>query len=542
MSQPSLIDVLLGPQLVRLHKVSHRGQAEVYNSNSLENNFQFFLSFLRSIKNVLYYTTFFWVPYYYNKGFLHRITTKNAVVTVGTISILYLIGLIGRMFGRLQNQVYLDFMKKLKKFEDFPTAENKIAIKDYDFEFNRFPVEFTAEGQINQNNFSELLRRIKSGSFNPFYEILGGIFAYSFGIRVTYPGSTALMNLAIGSALEENRAKLVEENKGIRGKVVTLDNNSIDTLFVDKRNKSSDKGKYLVICCEGNAGFYEVGIIGAPMKMGYSVLGWNHPGFGESTGQPFPAAEKNAIDAVMLYALQKLNFPVENIYLSAWSIGGYTAIHAATKYPEIKGLILDATFHDILPFGINMMHPILSGVTKYTIRNYLNMCNSELLKNYSGEVLVIRRTKDEIMNIDGVAKIESNMGNLLIENLLWTRYGPLFQEGGDKKNLSTRGQGRAFDVLWDWLSAKTQTERRQIECEYLFDEKEYAKKIIENEGDFHKIAASSDTDEKIKMIFYLLERLVMNIELGHCIPLTENNFKFPLSITNVPETNLQSSC
>ena len=38
-----------------------------------------------------------------------------------------------------------------------------------------------------------------------------------------------------------------------------------------------------MICCEGNAGFYEVGIIGAPMKMGYSVLGWNHPGFGEST-------------------------------------------------------------------------------------------------------------------------------------------------------------------------------------------------------------------------------------------------------------------
>ena len=30
------------------------------------------------------------------------------------------------MFGRLQNQVYLDFMKKLKKFEDFPTAENKV--------------------------------------------------------------------------------------------------------------------------------------------------------------------------------------------------------------------------------------------------------------------------------------------------------------------------------------------------------------------------------------------------------------------------------
>lgn len=50
-----------------------------------------------------------------------------------------------------------------------------------------------------------------------------------------------------------------------------------------KIRQEHEKGKYLVVCCEGNAGFYEVGMISTPMDAGYSVLGWNHPGFGGST-------------------------------------------------------------------------------------------------------------------------------------------------------------------------------------------------------------------------------------------------------------------
>jgi pimeloyl-ACP methyl ester carboxylesterase len=38
-----------------------------------------------------------------------------------------------------------------------------------------------------------------------------------------------------------------------------------------------------VICCEGNAGFYEIGIMVTPLAANYSVLGWNYPGFGWST-------------------------------------------------------------------------------------------------------------------------------------------------------------------------------------------------------------------------------------------------------------------
>jgi len=60
----------------------------------------------------------------------------------------------------------------------------------------------------------------------------------------------------------------------------------IDTMFVDRRGNSNpdSNGAFLVISSEGNAGFYEIGVMSSPLEAGYSVLGWNHPGFGGSTG------------------------------------------------------------------------------------------------------------------------------------------------------------------------------------------------------------------------------------------------------------------
>ena len=43
------------------------------------------------------------------------------------------------------------------------------------------------------------------------------------------------------------------------------------SLFCCLRN--TEEGKTLVICCEGNAGFYEIGIMATPITCGYSTLG-----------------------------------------------------------------------------------------------------------------------------------------------------------------------------------------------------------------------------------------------------------------------------
>ena len=58
-------------------------------------------------------------------------------------------------------------------------------------------------------------------------------------------------------------------------------------LFLGFKIYRISNGSTLVITCEGNCGFYEVGIISTPLSKGYSILGWNHPGFCGSTVSTF---------------------------------------------------------------------------------------------------------------------------------------------------------------------------------------------------------------------------------------------------------------
>lgn len=124
-------------------------------------------------------------------------------------------------------------------------------------------------------------------------EIAAYVAVHTFGIRMIYPGSMRLIQSYLHPMLVQGRAKLIESETARRYKLHTSDGNDIDTIFVDNRQSAPDteatlsepnlNGRTLVICSEGNAGFYEVGIMTTPLALKYSVLGWNHPGFGGST-------------------------------------------------------------------------------------------------------------------------------------------------------------------------------------------------------------------------------------------------------------------
>lgn len=100
--------------------------------------------------------------------------------------------------------------------------------------------------------------------------------------------------------LLQGRTKLVVESSALRYKIKASDGNEIDTIFVDNRQtkSSNDNGKMLVICSEGNAGFYEIGIISTPLDLNYSVLGWNHPGFGGSTVSMHHASQSDYLTKI----------------------------------------------------------------------------------------------------------------------------------------------------------------------------------------------------------------------------------------------------
>lgn len=39
------------------------------------------------------------------------------------------------------------------------------------------------------------------------------------------------------------------------------------------------------------------------------------------------------------------------IIIFSWSIGGYAATHIGMQYPTLGGIVLDATFEDVLPLA-----------------------------------------------------------------------------------------------------------------------------------------------------------------------------------------------
>ena len=53
-----------------------------------------------------------------------------------------------------------------------------------------------------------------------------------------------------------------------RARLQAIDGNTIDCMFVDKRGSrdSQAAGNKIVICCEGNAAFYELGMFDIPLS------------------------------------------------------------------------------------------------------------------------------------------------------------------------------------------------------------------------------------------------------------------------------------
>lgn len=59
--------------------------------------------------------------------------------------------------------------------------------------------------------------------------------------------------------------------------------------------------------------------------------------------------------------------------------------------------LLDATFDDVLQLAIPRMPSSVSGIVRIAIRDYVNLNNTELINQYNGPVMVVRRTEDEII-------------------------------------------------------------------------------------------------------------------------------------------------
>ncbi|XP_043939215.1 phosphatidylserine lipase ABHD16A [Protopterus annectens] len=539
-----LFRCILGPKLFRTYRDpdrhgSTRGsrQGLQYQPNGLERHADTILGLASVLWSFSYYTSPLIFLYLYRKGYL--ITSKLVPMTqyAGTF-LLVLAGVAClRGLGRWTNPEYLQFVAILEETKKNNSLENKRKLSYYNFDFGSWPVDFrwdevsSGKGQKYSKAGVSLLKpeRKHRGATDSVLstikklpcQIIGYIFAHTFGRRMLYPGSVALLQRAVHPMLLQGQARLHEEYQGKRAKLLACDGNEIDSVFVDRR-MASERGRKLVVCCEGNAGFYEVGCMSTPLEAGYSVLGWNHPGFAGSTGVPFPQNEANAIDVVMQYALEHLGFNIQDIIVYAWSIGGFTATWAAMSYPEIHALILDASFDDLVPLALKVMPESWRGLVTRTVREYMNLNNAEQLCKYQGPVLLIRRVKDEVITTTGPEDIMSNRGNDLLLRLLQYRYPKVMSEEGVR-------------AVREWLEAISAIEEAAVYSSYEVDD-DWCISVFQSYQSEHgssfpwSVGDDMTSEGRRQLALFLARKYLHNFDSTHCTPLPAQEFQMPWTL------------
>nr|XP_028591319.1 protein ABHD16B [Podarcis muralis] len=358
------------------------------------------------------------------------------------------------------------------------------------------------------------------------------IMAHSLGRWLIYPGSVFLLNQALLPVLAKGQARLLKDYNGKRAKLVARDGNKIDTMFVDRRDKlkgqGEQRGNRLVVCCEGNVSFYQWGCLFTPLRTGYSVLGWNHPGFAGSTGQPYPENDANAVDVVIRYATCRLGFNIEDIVVYGWSLGGYSATWAAMTYPSLGALVLDATFDDLLPLALNIMPKSWKKLVVRTVKEHFNLNVGEQLCRYQGPVLLIRRTKDEVITTcpfgleDQITNLRCNRANELLVQLLEHRYPEIMSQDG-------------LEAVQVWLRAANPKQEESVYKRYRINDEWCVKELQKYKDSLEdgspsfpcRVGKHLARRGKQLMALFLAKKHMRNVDATHWSLLKPDDFQMP---------------
>uniref|UniRef100_A0A8C1Z983 Abhydrolase domain containing 16A n=1 Tax=Cyprinus carpio TaxID=7962 RepID=A0A8C1Z983_CYPCA len=428
-------------------------------------------------------------------------------------------------WGRWRNPEYVQFISILEETRRDHTPNNKKKLACFDFDFKHWPVDFSwkevSSPKLSKGGVSLLRPEPKHrGAADSVLNsvrtlpchILSYLIVHSFGRRMLYPGSLGLLQKAMRPMLQQGQARLVEEYDGQRNKLVACDGNEIDTMFVDRRKDGGQAGKTLVICCEGNAGFYEVGCMNTPLDGGYSVLGWNHPGFGGSTGVPLPQNEANAMDVVIQFAVHKLGFQLSDIIVYAWSIGGFTASWAVMSYPEIRALVLDASFDDLLPLALKVMPDSWRPLVTHTVRQYMNLNNAEQLCKLVTFIMIYLINNEHMDACGGKRE--------LLLMLTWhVLYPKVMTED-------------ALRAVRQWLAAGTPIEEESVYTGYEVDD-DWCLSVLQSYQTDREtlfpwsVGEDMTLEGRRQLALFLARKYMRNFETTHCTPLPISEFRPP---------------
>ena len=354
-------------------------------------------------------------------------------VSLLTLAILFLL----RGVGRYRNVVYRNFISELELDKEECQKQRKYeSTKKYDFDVTVLPPLF-------HQNESKLVPDTPELTTLMFDRCLASILSC-----FVYPASVRFDLYRSCKPLAENRYELISAANGVRFRFECRSRQVIDCIYAYTTHGTNT----LVVLSKGNYSFYESRGIAQWLLKGYAVVGWNHCGCGYSSGSPTGRQEKEAILTLVSYSVQVLGYPLERIFMHGNSIGGFTASYAVAAFPNIGGILLEATFDDIcclVPALVPSYFP--RRLVQCFLRYCYDLNTIRYLRGYRGPVTLVRKTDDILMR-SKADEIGSNRANFILIELIQLRYGMVFRNADSLQGVRK------------WVSADKK-ERLQMEME-----------------------------------------------------------------------------
>jgi len=134
--------------------------------------------------------------------------------------------------------------------------------------------------------------------------------------------------------------------------LISKDGNQLAARYLHNPNS-----QYTILFSHGNA--TDIGgvlpILLSLRDAGFSVLAYDYPGYGHSTGNPTEQNAYTAAEAAYDYLVEDLKIPPANIIVQGQSVGGGPSTYLAAEKP-VAGLVLESSFATafqvVVPFRI----------------------------------------------------------------------------------------------------------------------------------------------------------------------------------------------
>ncbi|MHC4946620.1 MAG: alpha/beta hydrolase [Planctomycetota bacterium] len=140
-------------------------------------------------------------------------------------------------------------------------------------------------------------------------------------------------------------------------------------------------------------------------EMGLNCFLAEYRGYGMSTGRPALAGMLGDAERI----IDSIGEPPENLILFGRSIGSLYAIHCASRFPQVAGLIIESGIADVLDRLLFRVQPEELGATLEEIQAAVNkdLDNERKLAAFHGPALIMHTRHDGLLDLSHAERLHA---------------------------------------------------------------------------------------------------------------------------------------